>query len=250
METIESTSEIIVTGLTAPDIIIDPVAMARRDTYLSRASEIVIVNDGETQKYAVDIMKQLKSFEKGLESSRELVKRPVLEIGRKIDALSKDCVMGVQDEYKRISKLVSIFQDKQDAEAERIRKEEEQKRIKAMEDAENKRLELEAKANAAKSATEKLKILQKQDQLQAKLDSQIIESVKAENLSAPVRTSGMIVKRTWKHRIIDIKKLYATRPDLCKIEENSMSIRGAIAGGLRQCDGMEIYEDVQTSVRA
>lgn len=242
---IESTTEISVKGLVEPQIFISPAFAARREIALQNSAEIVTVNNPDEQKIAAQHRTELKALEKGLEASRELVKRPILDIGRLVDSTAKDAVYKIQLEIKRITELLNQFQIKENARVEKLRQEQEAIRLKALADAEKERAEIEAKAAKAKPA-EKLELFQKQEEAEQKLVDALRDTVKAENQAVASRAAGMRVKREWKFEVTDINALYAAKPDLVKLEPNNLMIRGIIAGGCRSCPGLKIYEHIST----
>ena len=194
-------------------------------------------------------MAVLKSITKGVEASRVLVKKPVLEIGSLIDNTAKNFVGPVLDEISRLSKLISSFQKEEIEKAEKLRREQEAIRAKALKEAEEKRLQLEAQEAAAKTAAQKLDVLQQQEAEEKKLEEAVRQTAQAENSIAPARTAGMVVKKSWKFEVIDIHALFKAKPDLCVITPNNAAIRGMISGGMRECPGLRIYEDISTTVR-
>jgi hypothetical protein len=242
-------TEISVIGLEMPVITIENAALKTREQALSRSSQIVQVTNAEEQKEAVEILGQLKSLERRMESSRELVKRPALDIGKKIDITAKEFSIPLQAESKRVSAIISDFQKQEYIRAEKLRQEETEKRRKLMEDEDLKKSQIEAEAQKATNAVDQMVVLQKLDVVQEQTATAIQESVKTETINAPARVAGMIVKREWKFEILDIQALYQHNPLACLIEPNNQVIKGLIRGGIRSMPGLRIYEDTTTTVR-
>lgn len=249
IESPDSNTELVVSGLKMPPIFIPSGTTRTRDEAVVKAQSVLSVSNAEEQKEAVEAMSNLRSLAKRMESSRELVKRPVLDIGKAIDTLAKDFSNPITQEVNRLNLLISTFQREEDARVEKKRQEEEAARRKIFEDEERKKAELQKKADAAKNPVEKMKILQKIDDTEAKATEAVQESLRRDIANAPARAAGMVVRKDWKHRVIDIKTLYTARPELCVIEPNNAMIRGMISGGVRECPGLEIYQDFNTGTR-
>lgn len=248
-ELIETNSDIQLVGLSKPVLEFAPACLARRDIALREAAEVLSVKDEEEQRLAIEAMSSLKSLQKGIESSRELVKRPVLEISRMIDSTAKEFVVDINHHLNRLSVLVSDFQKKERARVEKEKQEQEAIRRKALEEAASRQRELEAKAASAKTAGAKLKALQAMEANEVKLEETIRETVKVDNATKPARVAGMRVVARWKFEVLDIKELAAAKPDWVIIEPNTRVINAMIAGGrMKDCPGLRIYEDVTTGV--
>lgn len=243
-------TEITLSGLSIPTITITPEAQNRRELALKQAEGILAVNTPESQAEAVKAMQSLKSVAKGVESSRELVKKPVLEISRLIDGTAKDFVATINTELKRLDVLVSEFQRKEADRVAEIHRQQEAERIRVMREQEALVAKLEAEASAATSAAKKLAALAALEESNTKAEAAIVQSHAMSITTAPERVAGMVVRKQWSFRIIDIKKVAAVRPDWVILSENTAVINAMIRqAGIRECDGMEIFEEVKTSVR-
>lgn len=251
METyIETTTEIEVSGLTFPGIKPSLAVIARKELALKKSAGIVMVENAQDQEKAVEAMKALKSIQKGVESSRELVKRPAIEIGRAIDSCAKDFVSEVNSELNRLSDIVSAFQKLEMKRIQELR-EREQAKQQALLDEERKKLaELQAKVDAAKTAAGKLKALQAMDKVEQQTHEKVITSIQTENKASVERVAGMRFQPKWNFEVTDINALAASKPHAITIEPNNMVIRGLISGGMRECPGLRIFEDFKTNVRA
>lgn len=246
--TIETSTEIEVFGLHQPSVSISGTAKERAEIAIKAAEEIVVVNNPEDQKRAVDARTALRSIQKGMETSRELVKRPVLEIGRLIDSTAKTFLIAVDQEVSRLNAILNKFQKEEFERAEKVRREQEEIRRKAAEEAARKQAELEAAAKAAakKDIVTKLEVLHQMDANEQKLAETVKATVQAENQAAPSRVVGMRVRKQWKFEVTDIRALHAAKPDLVILEPNGPVIRGMISAGMRECPGLRIFEEITT----
>ena len=133
-------------------------ARRHRDDLLAKAQHTAGIEDADAAKAAAALMADMARFTRTIEETREAVKRPLLEAGRKIDATAKDLVAQVEAESKRLGTLLGGYQAAQrrleeDArrrayqEQERIRREAEDKERRIREEAEAKRRLLNEERN-------------------------------------------------------------------------------------------------------
>lgn len=90
-------------------IAIAPEATSMRDTIIEAARRVVAVTDQDSCDIAQARLKGLAAIRNSVEASRTEVKKPVLELGRKIDGLAKDFVADVITEEARLSILVTDY---------------------------------------------------------------------------------------------------------------------------------------------
>lgn len=95
----------------APEI--TPGAHQLKRAALASARSVLKVEDDGEQMGAVEALRRLKAIRQGLEQSRKLVKAPVLELGRKIDALAHEFYAECDKEEMRVQGLINHYQRKQ-----------------------------------------------------------------------------------------------------------------------------------------
>lgn len=199
----------------AGSIQITPQAEARKAELIAKAKEVSEVASTQQQELSVAAERNLKNLRTELESSRKLIKGPVLELGRQIDDTAAAFIADAEKEEKRLQGLTAHYQrkllDEQRAaeakaeqERQRIAKEAEDAR-KATEQAEKLRIEAEqaqARAEALKGQ-QKLKAEQEAARLKAeaeKLDAEAFErALNAETAPEPIvatpeKVHGLSVK--------------------------------------------------------
>ena len=135
------------------ELSIAPEAEAQKAELIKDASLIVEVRDTPSSDAARNQIKKLAAMRNLVEKSREDVKKPVLAIGRDIDAKAKDFSTAIEAEEKRLTKLVGDHAAEVERERQRIAREMEEKRRK--EEAE--RARIEAERIAAEKAAEEAK---------------------------------------------------------------------------------------------
>jgi hypothetical protein len=88
------------------ELIVPPEAAARKQELMALAGAVVCVNDHEESQMAQHAVRRLSEIRLQVEKGRELVKRPVLKIGKEIDAAAKEFLADIKTEEDRIRKLV------------------------------------------------------------------------------------------------------------------------------------------------
>jgi hypothetical protein len=122
-------------------------ALAKRDELLTKARKGTAITSAEQATRAAAFLKDLATFTRTIEDTRAAVKAPILEAGKKIDAVARTLTVDLEAEAKRIGGLLATFQ------AEQKRKEEEARR-KAWEEQERIRLDAERKEREAREKAE------------------------------------------------------------------------------------------------
>ena len=125
------TALITISGL-AESIACEPTqsAIEARDGILAAAKTVITIADADQLQVAGDVLREIDSFLKRIEASRETVKAPVLEVGRQIDDTAKTLTLELGDEKKRLRDIIGKFQAEQErlrAQAERAAREQEEK---------------------------------------------------------------------------------------------------------------------------
>ena len=90
-------------------ITITPEAEAQKATILSAARAVVAVTDADSCDIAQSRLRSLASVRNVVESSRKIVKAPVIDLGKKIDGIAADFVADVVAEESRLSGLVTEY---------------------------------------------------------------------------------------------------------------------------------------------
>lgn len=182
--------EIILPGQPVPEIVSAPLALRghgyeilatpeaeqAKQAALTAARRIQIVTDQDSYDLAQARIKALAAIRIGTEKARNEVKRPILEIGRRIDGVAKDFAAEVIAEETRLDALAKDYVREQQRKAreaaeaaqrerQRIEREEHERRMAALraeQEAERQRMEAErakheaemAKLRAARQADE------------------------------------------------------------------------------------------------
>lgn len=138
--------------------------MAERDRLLGLVKSGKRIADGESAKRAGEILREVNTFTRGIETARKETKDPVLDLGRRIDGLARELVDELVKEANRVSGLIGEWQREQNRIAEEARRKawEEEQRIKReaeeRERAEEERLRKIEEDRAAKLAAEKAEL--------------------------------------------------------------------------------------------
>ena len=88
---------------------ITPEAEKQKATILSAARAVVAVTDTDSCDIAQSRLRSLASVRTAVESSRKIVKAPVIDLGKRIDGIAADFVADVVAEEVRLSGLVTEY---------------------------------------------------------------------------------------------------------------------------------------------
>ena len=239
------------------EVSIEPSAFGQRSDALELASSVVQVAGETDQMLAVGAQGQIKRLLKLVESSRQAMKSPVLQLGRTIDAKAAEFTGPLEAQDRRIGKLVSTYQ----AEQRRLAEEAERKRLEAIRQAEQERLRLEREAEqkrqqelaAAKTAQQRKAAEERAAAERARAEQaaqQKIAQASAVPVLAPVRAEGQVVRDVWRFEVLDIRALVKVRPDLCRIEPDTTAINKELKFGAREIPGLRVWKETVATVKA
>lgn len=155
-----------------------------KKSVLEKSAAITVVT-AESLQTSANSMRDIKGLMKLVEDSRQEVKAPILEIGRKIDEAAKNFVAELSPEFKRLDGLLIAFNTEQQRIADAARKaevirqlEEEQRQ-----QAEARRVAAAAEAERQRVAAEADRVAEVERQRQAELARLERERVAAEEAS-------------------------------------------------------------------
>lgn len=268
---------IAVAGLESARVEIQADAYARRAEVIEAAKFCPsAVTDADTQTEVANAVRDIKRLLKEVEDGRKAVKAPVLDIGRKIDAAAAEFTATLEAEANRLTGLLVGYETEQRriaAEAEAKRQEELKRQQEEAELARKRALLLETEARekreaaerAAREATnaearakaqEEARKAQEARQQAAAEKAKQEEAEKlqqAELLRAPAptvtRPSGVSASTPWTFEVVDLKALYAARPELVDLVIRRNDTITRIRQGEREIPGLRIYQDTKVVVR-
>lgn len=223
------------TGLQAAEIAIAPEARELRDGLLVEIRGVTTVSDAFDADVAADVLKRTKDLTRSIEASRTTVKAPVLELGKKIDALAKEITAELESEAGRVAKVLGAYQleEKRKAEAAARAAREEEERIKR---------EAAAKAEAAAPA-----------EVAAIVDQATERIVATRQAAAAVvapKAANTGVREDVCFEVTDIVALYAARPELVNLEPNGTAIRAICKANPKlQLPGLRHWTEAKTIIR-
>jgi len=220
------------------------------------------VTDPKSNELAVEMGMQLKKLFKDLDDKRKDIIKPYDTITRGINKLVKPFKDTLSDAEKTLKFKIGRYQKEQAELARRIAQK------KAAEEAERRRKEAEAERQAEieRQKKEREEALARQAELEEKAKAEGVEPPDVEipeieelppvdihvevdtQDTGPTKTEEGTASNivTWKHKLIDINKV----PEEYIIKSlNGPAIKNAIKAGVREIDGLEIYEDIQVRFR-
>jgi len=231
---------IIASGGTDTFITLTDAAKSARDSALQASRDVEAVTSQTGRAIASDALKEIHALITDAEACRVQVKKPFIEAGKLIDAKHKEFSEALEMEKLRISRAIGAYDTEQrrlaEVEAKRLRDEAarvENERQKALQDA--------RKAETEAQRAEQLKLA---EQLQAQA-----KAAQAAVVATPPKPAGVPSRKVWRFTVTDIRALYAAKPELCEVTHSQSRINAAIAGGMRECAGLSIFEDTQINAR-
>jgi hypothetical protein len=250
---------------------------------LESSALIARVTTPEENEAAVRAQQHLRAATNEIEKVRKVLKEPVLEFGRAIDAAAKQIVAPLAPEEMRIAELVGNFAQLQEAkrkaaeaarllEQQRIERERAAELARVAREEAQHRSNLEAaerealrKAAEAKNADEQAKAAELSRDLarQKELyDAQSFERMNAIQekfndqssgvpiVAAPTRATGQVVRTEWEIQEIREWELAKARPDLVRrIEFDRIEIKRLLDAGVK-LPGVVAKPVTKSSVRA
>jgi hypothetical protein len=176
---------------------ITPEAFALRKLALERSIPIKKVETEQEQFLAVMILRDLKAIRNGMETTRKSVKAPVLELGKKIDAIAADFLQEIDREEMRLQGHINHHQKTQ----LRLKREEEEKVIRDQAEAERLKLEAEKlREEAQRTSDPALK------EQASELEAVALDKTLSSELSASITISkpkGLVVRERLNFQIED-----------------------------------------------
>jgi hypothetical protein len=223
-----------------------PEAMELASNLHSELSVITIVNTPQTQALATEAGRNAQGFLKTLEASRKYTKQPVLDIGRKIDALADELAAPVKEEMNRVGQLVARFQT---AEAARVKAEADAK-AKADREAMEAKFAADRAAEIAEGKIQTDDDLQKAIALEAEAKARQVAMYHQITKPAPaaIKAAGSVTKKVLRFEVTDMKAAYAARPELFTVEPKLSAINATCTEDSK-VPGMRFWSELSTSFR-
>lgn len=228
------------TGLQHAQVDIQPAAFARRDAILVAARRVEAVGDAMEAEEAADALRALSGLCKEVEAIRKEIKAPVLELGKKIDAIASDFIGSVSTEKARLETALGTYQAAELRKADAARRAAQEEADRLAREAAKAQREAERATNGGEQ--------DRTQQVAAEAETKAIEARVAAAEIAPVKPAGVAVRQPWKFEVTDINALFKARPDLCIIEPNNAAIRAQIPHN-QNIPGLRIWQEAKASIR-
>ena len=248
-------------------------ARDNRDRLIEMAGTVAMVSDQNQSVVAANVLKEIKGMTRLIEAARTTVKAPIIEQGKKIDALAKELTFKLEAEATRISMVLGAYQAEQNRIAEEIRHkawQEEQRILREAEEAEAKAV-AEARAKVAELALkesrarsdEKAAVYAAQAeaaQLMADAEAearqkQVEQEMLSNRLNALskvlAKPEGIFTRMEIKFEITDIVLLYESAPYLVTLTPNNAALKSALKGLQKgqALPGVKHWEQAAVTVR-
>ena len=191
-------------------------AEEQRNQLALRAVHIKSITCPEQNEDAGGIARDIRKHLKGVEAVRQELTKPLLDAQRMLKSLSDDHCQPLKDELKRLEGLACAFLE---SEQRRVAAEEKAREI-AFLKAQQAQFEAEDKARklAEKAKTDAglEKAINAEEKAIAAAD--LVQAVIAAPAPVLEKARGQSIKQVLRYEVLDIRAVYAARPELCTIE--------------------------------
>jgi hypothetical protein len=203
---------------------------------LEVGSFVTVVKNPRQNELAVSAQKELKTYLSNVEKARKEIKRPIIDLGKKVEEIADQLVSKVQAEFNRVSSLVNAYQM---VERARIAKEEEA-RLEAMRKAEEER----QKAVDIATTTAEREEINATFARQTSLIPAVQPATKVE---------GQIVKEEWDFEVVDPFMLIKMHPNFVRISAlkdcfDRLAIKDALKTGFTVY-GIKAWKQTNSTVK-
>jgi hypothetical protein len=266
-----------------------PEAMEQKRKALADIESITAVTTVDQLQVAALALSTAAGVVKAMETTRTLVKAPILDAGKRIDAMAREFSAPIEAKMAPLRKMVSDFhaaeaarvqreneeRERKEHEAERARLAQESRILQERQDREKKEAEeaaareVRSKAIPAPSEPEDpfagLRAIgdeeerTEQSRQATETENARLAQLEADRLASqtqlakplmPSKATGVSSRKVWKYEVVDLELFHREYPNMCTLEVMPSKLNYAIAMGLRDCPGLRIYEEVETKVRA
>lgn len=207
-------------GLQAATIDISQEARNHRDSLLVLSKNVTVVATTEQARIAAEVLKNVKAFTRTIEDTRSQVKAPVLDLGKKVDAVAKQLTTALENEATRLSRALGTFQAEQQRKEDEARERariEEQRII----DETNRKLQ-EAQAKSRTDAAYD----KKAEKIETKAFEQIAEA--RSNVMVAERPAGLATRSDVCFEVTDIVALYEANAAFVILSPNNAALKAAL----------------------
>lgn len=226
-------------------------ARAARDRLLTVGKTVGQVTNTEQATHAANVLKDIKALMRSVEVARTAVKAPILEQGKRIDALAKELTASLEPVASLIAMDLGNYQLEQQRIADEARRAAyaEQQRIEREARAQQEALAL--KEARARSEAKKDEYAAKAELVQEAAQQAIVEVRQNVIATRPVKQEGIATRKVIKFEVENIAELYDAAPYLVSLTPNTAAINQALKGLQKghRLPGIKHWEEVSAIVR-
>ena len=175
-----------------------------------------VITTPEEQEVAVQAQIAIQEARKECENTRQLCKQPVLEFGRRIDALAKSYCAPLDEAMEQVSAPLRDFQAAEDAR---------KRAAEALQLAELTKLERKRQQELAAATT-----IEKIDEIQHRINDEVRAA--SVPIEAPPKAKGQCVGWDWEIVVPNPHLLAKERPDCVRIEPDLRAIKDLLNAGV------------------
>ncbi len=193
-----------------------------RNDLVLKAQDVQLIGSSIANEQAANVCRDIRRHLKAVEDTRKTLTAPLLDAQRLIKGVADDHVQPLKDELTRLEGLATGWQL---AEQKRVEAEE---RARQEEIARLEKEKIEAEARAAQEAASVAPAGAVDDEeasnreQAAKREAEALAAQQRAVIVAPapelVKARGQRMQRVLRYEVLDIRAVYAARPELCSVE--------------------------------
>lgn len=216
--------------------LIQPVEIKAR-VYLNRVNDAKIENEADKEN-AVLFLKEISEFKRAIKKQEDELSADAKKELAEIKAVFNDPKTFVAEAEEivrsKINAFLNLQKEKMEAEAKALKQKAEEEALKQAEELEG----LKAGAGEYDPITRQAMI----DAIEAKQNKLIDQTAKTGKINQS--STNSIVRNVWNFRVVDLSKVPVEFLQL-----NSVAVREAIKTGVREINGLEIFQECQVAIK-
>ncbi len=194
-----------------------------RHELVKRGQSISSVSSAQDNEGAGVVVRDMRKHLKEVESARKELTEPLLNAQRLLKSLADDHCQPIKDELCRLEGMATAFlagEQRRIAAEERMRQEAFQKAQQERFEAQDKAAKLAAGVKTEAGLERAIKAEEK-----AQEAAQAVQNIIALPEQRLQKSKGQSLKQVLCYEVLDLKAVYAARPELCKLEISPAAVK-------------------------
>lgn len=242
---------------------IDAIAKSHVEQLIVQSNRI----DNLISNYQAAEIEKEREAQRKLNEERERIRREQERLQREAEAKAREAELQRQREMQAAAEKARQEAHERLKAAEDARQAELQAAKEKANAAEKARLEAQAIIDRQKQEAEELRKFKEREaamqaaqaeqrrreaaELAAKQNELArLEMTAIANTQTRARVAGQVIAEPWVYEVLDAALVYKAHPEWCVIDVRASAVKEAIRQGVRECQGMRIYQKVKATVKA